>query len=299
MAAPAAKLSTPIRTRRISWALGAEVEGVDISKPLDAETTAAIRQALADHGLLVFRDCPMTPAEQILFTKRFGDMPFMPSNKRWMHPDFPEEIYLVTNRPRADGSLPETKDTGRQWHHDQSFMAEPAMARVLHCVEVPELGGTTLFANQHLAFETLSDGLKKTLTGLKAIHDYFITKHATDGSRAPFSEWERQNIRTTPHPVVRTHPETGRQCLFISEALVRQFEGWTAEESRGLLAYLFKHQTQPAFTYRHRWSPGETVFWDNRCVMHYAPPDYDTGDLHNPKNWRTMHGTTIRGDKPY
>ena len=287
-----------IDVKRIGWALGAEVRGVDISKPLSEEQIRAIRDALLEHKVLLFRDCPMTPEEQIRFTKFFGPLPEMPFNKRWMHPEFTNEVYFITNKPRADGSLPETTNTGRVWHFDQNFMPEPAMGRVLHCVEAPEIGGTTMFANQELAYEMLTPAFKRIVDGLRVVYDIVNSDNSRMPNRKPLTEEERKAVPTGYHPCVRTHPETGRRTLFFNKTNLQHFEGMTREESAGIIEFLHQHTTQPTVTFRHSWRPGDTLFWDNRCATHYAPPDYDTGDLTNPKNWRTMHGTTIAGDKP-
>lgn len=298
MATLASEQDLEIECTPIGWALGAEIKGVDISAPLSSEQIGAIRSALLKHKVLIFRGCPMTPDEQIRFTKYFGELPDLPFNKRWMHPEFTNEVYVVTNKPKADGAIPETVNTGRWWHFDQNFMPQPAMGRVLHCVEAPALGGTTMFANQELAYELLSDGYKRIVEGLRPVYDIVSSAIARLSNRKPMSQEEIDRTPSSAHPCVRTHPETGKRSLFFDKSTCERFEGLTLEESAGIIAFLHQHTTQPTLTYRHMWKPGDTLFWDNRCATHYAPPDYDVGNLHDPRNWRTMHGTTIAGDTP-
>ena len=172
------------------------------------------------------------------------------------------------------------------------FMSHPAMARVLHCVAAPALGATTLFANQALAYAALSPAYQRLLSDLRGCYDRTIVNR----ERGIAIE-AKANALLASHPVVRTHPVSGRKGLFVQRQMFTHFEGMTADESLPIVQFLHAHQSQPTFTFRHFWRPGDTVIWDNRFVMHLAPPDYDLDDLHNPANRRTMYGVTIAGEE--
>lgn len=286
-----APASARIDARPVSYAVGVEIHGVDISAPQDDATVQAIRDLWVKHGVVILRDQNITPHQHLAFSERFGELQMM-ALSRYNHPDVPQ-IFLVSTRP-VDGKPSETRNTGRQWHSDHSFAAEPAMGSLLYCIEAPAAGGSTLFANQYMAYEALSEPLKKMLDGRKAWHDLYRLKDFQN--RAAFSEEDRQRTPPRAHPIFRTHPETGRKALFVNEAWTFKIDGMAEDESKPILDYLFHHSTQPVFTYRHYWRPGDLLFWDNRVVMHYAPPDYDMSD---PKNIRHMHRTTLKGDAPF
>jgi len=273
----------------LSHALGAEIAGVDLRRPQDAETVARIRQALLDNCILLFRDQDITPEQHIAFTANFGALWCPPGLNRYAHPDHPE-IFVVSNR-RADGSMSELPHTTENWHTDQGFMPQPTTGSLLHCKSTPPAGGDTMFCNLYLAFETLSDTMKNMLRGLRAVHD-----HARYRALTTMREQLPQDARpASAHPVVCRHPETGRELLFVSAGLTTHFEGMSEEESRPLLDFLCRHATQPAFTYRHRWRVGDILFWDNRCTLHMAPIDYDLAD---PANHRLLYRTTLESFTP-
>jgi taurine dioxygenase len=239
-----------------------------------------------DHLVVVIRGQEITPAQQIAFGRRFGTLDDHKSLPFYRLPDHPE-IFLISNKT-IDGKPSETKDTGRLWHSDHSFTTHPTMASALYCKEIPAVGGDTLFTNMYMAYETLSDGLKKILDGLEAVHDI--------SGYAPFRKRNAEQVaeirRINPpvaQPVVRIHPETGRKALYVSEALTFRFVGMTEEESRGLLEFLWRHSVRPEFTYRHKWKVGDLLMWDNRAAMHMAPSDYAPGQP------RHMHRITVLG----
>lgn len=298
MNAPARILSNSIQTRRLSHALGAEIMEVKLTPDISDETVAAIRAALAEHQFLLFRDQDLSPGDQVAVSRRFGECMVTPGLDRWVDPKYPE-LFTVTNKRNPDGSLSETRHTARKWHTDQSFMAKPSLGSLLYCEQKPEIGGDTMFANMFMAYDTLSDKMKEVLGGLKAVHDYFYYSAFNDGTRAPFTEEERKKVPAVVHPVVRTHPENGRKLIYVNESLTSHFDGMTAEESKPLLEYLFRHLSQPAFTYRHQWRVKDMIFWDNRSTQHMAPADYDTNNMDAPENHRFMRRTTIAGDAPY
>ena len=269
----------------LSMSVGAEIGGVDISQDLDDAVIAEIRQALLDHLVIFFRDQDLSDIERHkAFTRRFGDL--------FIHPNYnlgqenPEIVYL-TRMPGDKGAAGET------WHADTTMMSNPPMGAILYALETPETGGDTLFANQYKAYETLSDGMKRMLDGMKAVHNDArvagpqAKKNATRTSKV--REDDSWRMTENAHPVIRTHPETGRKCLFLNGTYVSRFEGLTEEESAPLFSYLYEHSCRPEFTCRFRWRTGSVAFWDNRCVQHLAIHD-------NHQEVRRMQRTQLEGD---
>ena len=270
--------------RPIAGAIGAELQGVDLAAELPDSWVAAIRQALLEHGVIFFRDQDLPLERFLALARRFGppvEYPFLKGIE-----GFPE-IIAVTKLEH------ETVNFGGVWHSDTTYLQEPPMATLLVAREVPEVGGDTLFANQYLAYETLSDGMKRLLGGLRGISsslkaDASKTREdriKTDGSA------EARKVLVAEHPAVRTHPETGRKALFVNRAHTVSFAGMTEEESAPILEFLFRHQIRPEFTCRFRWKPGSLAIWDNRCAQHYAVNDY-------AGHRRIMHRITLAGDRP-
>jgi taurine dioxygenase len=253
----------PFDITPIGGALGAELGGVDLGRDLPPDTIAAIRQALLDHLVIFFRDQNLPPDRLLALARRFGtpiEYPFLNGIA-----GFPEII--------AVAKLPdETVNFGGVWHSDTTYLPEPPMATLLVAREVPAAGGDTIFANQYLAYDTLSDGMKRVLAGQRGV-----------ASSA--------KVLIAEHPVVRTHPETGRRSLYVNRAHTVGFAGMTEEESAPLLEYLFGHQVRLEFTCRFRWAPGSLAIWDNRCAQHYAVNDYQG-------QRRVMHRITLAGDRP-
>ena len=271
-----------IEVRPIAGALGAEIDGVDIAQSLDGEVISEIRHAFLDHLVIFFREQKLSPQEQLAFAKRFGEPMEYPQLKGL--PDCP----LVTPVIKLEH---EELNFGGVWHSDTTYLECPPMASMLYAVEIPPYGGDTLFANQYLAYETLSQGLKKTLDGLVAINSSAkaeVSKTREDRLRDAGTELK---VLAGEHPVVRTHPETKRKALYVNVAHTTQFKDWTERESAPLLAYLFEHQVQPEFTCRFRWERGSVAFWDNRCAQHNPVNDY-----HGFR--RVMHRVTLAGDAP-
>ena len=279
-----------IEVTPISGALGAEVRGVNLADDLDEAVLADIRRALLDNQVIFFRDQQITPAEQLRFARRWGDIHLHPFMKGM--DDYPEILEIV--KTPAD-----KKNFGGAWHSDQMFTAKPAMGTMLYAKETPSAGGDTLFANQYLAYESLSDGMRATLGRLKAVSrgDHF--KGHDGKSRKDFyadklamqvkDPGEVQTVTT--HPLIRTHPETGRKVLYVG-GHVFKFEDMTEAESEPLIDFLMAHSVRPEFTCRFRWEPGSLAFWDNRCTQHFAINDY-------PNETRRMHRITICGDVPF
>jgi taurine dioxygenase len=276
--------NAPFETRPIAGAIGAELHGVDIGADLPAGTVAAIRQALLDYGVIFFRGQDLPPDRFLTFGRRFGppvEYPFLNGIEGFA------EIIAVTKLEH------EKVNFGGVWHSDTTYLEEPPMATLLVAREVPEAGGDTLFANQYLAYETLSDGMKRLLGGLKGISSSLkadASKTREDRIKSDGSA-EARKVLIAEHPAVRTHPETGRKALFVNRAHTTGFAGMTPEESAPILEYLFRHQIRPEFTCRFRWEPGSLAIWDNRCAQHYAVNDY-------AGHRRIMHRITLAGDRP-
>lgn len=294
--ATAQKAGASLQVNRLSWALGAEVIGIDMREPPSEPVAGALRQALAQHGLLLFRDQAITPDQHIGFMAGIGPLIGRdPLLAKHAHPEHPD-ILLVTNVRNKEGVQSATATTGRQWHADQSYLPNPTRGCMLRCLETPALGGTTHFNSMSLAFETLSEAMQATLKGLRGVHNYLnYREHANR------PQLEADIVKAIPpveHPVVIRNTTTGRPALFVSEMMVDRFAGMTPDESRGLLEFLHYHATQPAFTYQHRWRPNDCVLWDNHAVMHYAPADYDFRHPELPSNRRVMHRTTFAGQAP-
>jgi alpha-ketoglutarate-dependent taurine dioxygenase len=270
--------------RPISGSIGAEILGIDLGSDPGHNVIAAIRQVWLDHGVIFFRDQDLPPAKFIDFAKRFGELVEYPFVKGIE--GFPEIIPVVKLEH-------ETKNFDGIWHSDTAYLETPPMGTMLIAREVPPYGGDTLFANATLAYETLSDGMKRMLEGMIAINhsakaDVTRTREdrIRDGGKA---DAKREFI--SEHPVVRTHPETGRKALYVNVGHTVRFKDMTEEESAPILNYLFQHQVRPEFTCRFNWRVGSLAFWDNRCVLHNPINDYQGYR-------RVMHRVTLAGDKP-
>jgi taurine dioxygenase len=273
-----------IEVRPIAGALGAEIGGVDLHAEVSDAAIAAIRRAWLKHCVIFFRDQALAPAQFLSFARRFGEIVEYPFIKGIA--GFPEIIPVVKLEH-------ETTNFGGIWHSDTSYLPKPPMATMLIAREVPRHGGDTMFANTYLAYETLSDGMKQMLEGLIAVN----SSRKADASRT--REDRVKDMRRDDalqeyvgeHPVVRTHPETGRKALYVNVAHSMRFKDMTEAESAPLLNYLIQHQTRPEFTCRFRWEVGSIAFWDNRCTQHNPVNDY-----HGYR--RAMHRITLAGDTP-
>ena len=287
-----AMLAQSFRFRRFDAPLGAEISGLDLARPLDDTTFAAVRKAFLDgEGVLVLRDQRITPEQHIAFSRRFGPLAIHVL-RQFLLPGH-HEILLVSN-VIENGKPIGLGDAGRYWHSDLSYVAEPSLGSLLHAREIPPEGGDTSFANLYAAYEALPADIKRRIDGKRAIHSYRNSYDKLEKSsswRPPLTDAQKDEVREVIHPVVRTHPETGRKALFINEGFTSRILDMPEEESRALLDQLFAHSTEPRFLYRHRWQPHDLVFWDNRCVIHLAhgcPPHLR----------RHMHRTTVQGDVP-
>ena len=275
-----------IEVRPVAGACGAEIHGVDVSEELHDAAIAAIRAALLDHRVVFFRDQTLDAERHKAFARRFGEI--------FVHPNFkgtgPDPEVVEIRRERGDARI-----VGEEWHSDTTMMAEPPMGAILYGIEVPPYGGDTIFANQYATYDALSEGMKRLIAGLRAVHSDRRVAGPRAGMNAQRStkvredEAWRETVNT--HPVVRTHPETGRKCLFVNHSYCVGFEGMTEAESRPLLDYLMDHGHRPEFTCRFRWEKGSIAFWDNRCTKHLAVNDSHTHRRH-------MRRVQIAGDRP-
>jgi taurine dioxygenase len=273
-----------IEVRRIAGALGAEIHGIDLRRPLDDDAIATLRGAFLDNLVVFFRDQDLTLEQFMAVARRFGrpvEYPFVKGLD-----GYPEIIEVAKLEH-------ETVNFGGIWHSDTSYLETPPLGTLLLAREVPPVGGDTLFANMYLAYETLSDGLRRTLDGLRAVNSSAradVTRTREDRIRSSPAEGAKR-VFEAEHPVVRTHPETGRKALYVNVAHTVRFAGWTEAESAPLLDFLCRHLTRPEFTCRFRWDKGSLAFWDNRAAQHNPVNDY-----HGYR--RIMHRITLAGDRP-
>lgn len=277
-------MADDIQVRQVGGHFGAEVHGVDLREPLSDAALKDLRDAFAQYGVIFFRDQELAPEDHIRFAERWGEINI---NRFFQAVD--EHPQIAEVRKEAD----QTANIGGGWHTDHSYDQIPALGSVLYARRTPETGGDTLFASMTAAWDALSEGLKQTLSGLRAVHSsrhVFGDRGAASygaglGGRIGNAEAATQDA---VHPVAITHPLSGRKALYVNPGFTLHFEGWTALESRPLLEYLYEHATRPEFTYRFRWEPGSIAFWDNRATWHYALNDYQG-------QRRLMHRITLEG----
>lgn len=283
-----------INVQRISGTFVGEVSGIDLSDDHDATTIAKLRTALLEHSILVFHDQDMSNHEHVRFSQKFGPSEIH-TVRQYLLPDFPEIIALAN---RGENGTKPIANGGAYWHSDITYKAKPPMGSILYALEVPPAEGDTLYCDMGAAYESLPASTKKRIAGLHAVHGYlprFMASRAIDegfkDNQFELSADQKADLAEVVHPIVRTHPESGRKALFINEGFTLRVDGIDEEEGRALLDELNAHATQEPFIYRHRWGVGDVVFWDNRTTMHCAT-DYDR------RHARRMHRTTIQGDVP-
>ena len=284
-----------LAVRPLSPGFGAELRGVDLRQPLGDNLFGEIRQAWREaDGLLVIREQDITPEQHIAFSRRFGDLHAAggnPALARYYLPGHPE-VYRVSNK-KQDGVPQGREDAGTYWHSDGSWLPQPPMASLLHALEIPPAGGDTIFADMIRAYETLSEPMRRMLEGLQAVHSLAAAVLRTSYAKEYEGNLEEAASKKATHPVIRTHPESGRKALFVNRGFTSHIVGLHPRESEAILELLFEHSTQPENVYRHGWRRHDLVVWDNRCTMHYAVADYKAhGD-------RYMHRTTVKGDAPF
>ena len=273
-----------IRVAPLSSALGAEISGVDLADTLEAEAVEEIRRALIEHLVIFFRDQSLTPEQFLRFARTMGEPSEYPMVKGM--DDYPEITEVIKKED-------ERVNFGGIWHSDTTYLERPPMGTLLYAREVPPVGGDTLFANMFMAYESLSSGLQTLLDGLTAINT--SDKDVAAATRADRIR-ERpgdadKSVNVAEHPIVRTHPESGRKALYVNPGHSVRIGGFSEEESTPILEYLYEQQIRPEFTCRFRWRVGSLAFWDNRAVQHYPLNDY-----HGYR--RAMQRITLAGDRP-
>jgi len=277
-------MSKTLDIRPTAGALGADIGGVDLSQSLSDDIIAEIRQALLDHLVIFFRDQDITPDQHMDFAKRFGDIVEYPLVKGLE--GYPQIMTVVKLEH-------EKHNFGGLWHTDTTYLEKPPLGSILVARELPPYGGDTEFANMYMAYDTLSEGMKKLLDPLQGVSVSNLprVKQTRQARVDDSSKVKTDTVLTAIQPVIRTHPETGKKLLFVNGAHTIRFEGMSDEESAPLLKYLFEHQTRAEFTCRFRWAPGSIAFWDNRSTQHNPINDYQGFK-------RVMHRITLAGDKP-
>jgi taurine dioxygenase len=284
-----------IEIKPVAGGLGAEISGVDLRR-IDDETFAGIHKAWLEHLVVFFRDQELTPEEQIAFAKRFGEIHYHPFVKGM--DEHPEILEIIKEES-------DTKAFGEVWHTDQMFNPKPAMATILYAKETPSVGGDTMFANMYLAYETLSEPMKAMIRDVKTWNVGDRKKLSQNEKMGPARDGRYSgnakmaakvrdpgDVQTeAAHPLVRTHPETGRKALYIGSH-TQTLHGFQDAEARPLVDYLRTHSVEPELTCRFRWEVGSMAIWDNRCTQHRALNDY-------PGKRRRMHRITIAGDAPF
>lgn len=276
-----------IDVKPMAGALGAEVFGVDLAQDIDDATFDEIHRAHLDHLVVFFRDQALTDEQLANFGRRFGALAPLPPHRQ--HPGKFPELLVIDKTPE------DTMVFGWEWHSDTTHLPVPTLGSILYAKILPPVGGDTLFANQYLAYEALSDGMKDMLGGLRAVHSNGRILRTLSEGQVPAPGTEAASAgwadASADHPVIRTHPETGRKALFVNLLHTERFQDMTVEESQPLLWYLYDHGARPEFTCRFRWGPGSVAFWDNRCVQHLALNDY-------PGHRRLMHRVQVKGTRP-
>jgi len=276
--------------------LGAEVTGIDLAGEVDAATIDAIRASLCENLVLVFRGQSLAPERQVAFARQFGELQIRISPE-FLMPEHPAVLILSNRVVDGEAAGAGVAYAGEFWHSDLTYAERPSMGSMLHALEVAEVGGDTAWANMYTAYETLPEATRNLIGGLKAVH----IRDRRRNPRTPLAEEFAEEADSyydieTPdgiHPMVRTHPETGRKSLFVSPRFTIAIQGMDDAEAQPLLDDLFEHSIRPEFIYRHKWRRGDLVFWDNRCTIHLA-----CGGI-KPPGVRHMHRTTVAGDAPY
>ena len=274
------KLDTgTLDVRPMTPAIGAEIHGVDLGAPAISERIPEVRAALLKYGVIFFRDQNLTSEQHITFARQFGELEIHPATPK--DQPYPEVLRIIHG--------PDSRGQENAWHSDVTWRERPSLGSILFAREVPECGGDTLFANMHMAYERLSDEMKRLCAGLTAVHD-IAQVFAKRLNKAP----EELHDKYPPmrHPVIRTHPETGERAIYVNTAFTSHIEGLSAQESRWLLDHLYATATDVEIQCRFRWQPGSIAFWDNRVCQHFAVSDYFPAR-------RVMERVTIAGDRPF
>lgn len=289
---PVQAASQQFEVRPFAANVGAEIVGLDLSRPLNDADFARVHRAHLDYHVVVFRDQQITPQQQINFSRRFGVLQIHVL-KQFLLANHPE-ILIVSNIVE-NGQPLGLGDAGKYWHSDLSYKELPSLGSMLYAQELPCEGGDTLFADMHQAWETLPEHLRKAVEGRSAVHSYtsrYRDGHNAQNWRPTLTPEQLAQVVVVSHPIVRTHPENGRKALFVSEGFTTHIVGLPEDESQQILNELYAHSVRPEGVYRHKWAPNDMVFWDNRSLIHLAggTPDHLR---------RRLHRTTIQGDAPF
>lgn len=280
----------PFTVNRLSDVAGGEIRGIDLTQPISPEVRDAILDAFVKHHVLVFRDQDLTKDEQHVFTLNFGELEQhvgrLPDGSRY------PVVHTVTNLDSVTGKPTPTPSTHGNyfWHTDKSYHAVPSLTTLLHAVQVPPEGGDTLFANMHMGYDAISNEEKRSLQGLKGVHSWEASRRNTGNK--PATEEQKRERPPVVHPVVRTHPATGRKSLYLGMH-IGHIEGMPKVEGKAILDDLLERATVPAHVYRHQWKKGDLVMWDNRCLLHRADRNYDMST-----HARVLHRTVVIGSVP-
>lgn len=288
--------TTAMKVTPLTPAIGAEITGIDV-RDADKDMVKAVHDALLAHGVVVIRDQNLTPPEQIKFTENWGPL-VRRINPTFLHNEYPD-VLVLSNRV-VDGKPAGATEAyaGFTWHADLTYAERPSMGSMLHALEVPEEGGDTAFANMYAAYDALPEKTKKRIANLKALHIRDRRKNPRaqitkkDGFKHDIDKYFDMPVPDSVHPLVTTHPESGRKVLFVNPRFAVAIEGMDDVEAQPLLDELFAHQIRPEFIYRHKWRLGDLVFWDNRSTIHLA-----CGGIKAP-GVRHLHRTSIAGEVP-
>lgn len=285
------------RTRRVGMTvrktthhIGAEIEGIDLSRPISQDEFADINEALVTHAVLVFRGQDLPPKMHVDFASRFGPL-VGHLVKRFARDDYPE-VTLISNVVNDKGEKIGADRAGMVWHSDMSYFKRPMLGSMLYGVECPAEGADTEFASMFAAHDALHLAMRERLSTLRGVHDYAWHYETYLSHRPPLTEAEKAKAPPVTHPALRTHPVSGRKAVYVGEGLTRTMEGMPEEEGRRLVVEVSQFATQPQFVYRHKWKVGDLVFWDNRSTMHRAT-EFDNSQR------RLMRRTTVEGDEPF
>lgn len=272
--------------------LGAEIHGLDASKPLHAEIVRAIEAALSDHIVACLPGQWLEPSQLVSFGRQFGELePHVMAQHH--HPDHPE--VLILSNIVENGKAVGFRDAGAYWHSDLSYKDKPTKYTILHAKEVPEVGGDTLFVSGTAVLDALPSGLRTRISGLRAIHSYAYRHEkmiALNNLRQPLTEDQKRAVPDVSHPAIRTLPEINRKALYVNPGFTKAIDGMDPHEGKALLDGLFEIALRPEFQYRHKWRKGDVLIWDNRCSMHLAAGGYGEDQR------RLMHRVTVRGTAP-
>jgi len=263
-----------LQTRKLSYAFGIEILGIDLKQELADDTIAQIRRLWNEYGIVLLRGQDITPQQLIAYSQRFGELDLHETLKPFRHPDH-AELFVLSTIP-VDGKPSVSENVGRHWHSDLSYTLRPPLGSIFHAQILPEVGGDTMFASMAAAYDGLSDKLKELIEGLDAVHDYMGVENMKKRDPKLVAQLHEANPAVA-QPLVRPHSETGRKCLYLSEQMTKRIVGMSERESMPLLRMLFEHSVDPLYTYRHKWQRNDIIMWDNRSTMHLALADFAPG----------------------